>query len=87
MQDVTERLGQYVQVYTLYSSVRPFGVSTILGGVDESGANLYVVEPSGVFFVSHDTRSLLYRLLIWRRDTTELPWARADNSQRLSWKS
>ena len=49
---MTERLGQYVQIYTLYSSVRPFGVSTILGGVDKTGPNLYVVEPSGVFFVS-----------------------------------
>ena len=49
---MTERLGQYVQVYTLYSSVRPFGISTILGGVDKTGPNLYVVEPSGVFFVS-----------------------------------
>ena len=38
-------------MYTLYSSVRPFGVSTILGGVDKTGPNLYVVEPSGVFFV------------------------------------
>lgn len=50
---MTERLGQYVQVYTLYSSVRPFGISTILGGVDKTGPNLYVVEPSGVFFVSY----------------------------------
>ena len=39
-------------MYTLYSSVRPFGVSTVLGGVDKTGPNLYVVEPSGVFFVS-----------------------------------
>lgn len=39
-------------MYTLYSSVRPFGISTILGGVDKTGPNLYVVEPSGVFFVS-----------------------------------
>jgi len=53
VKDMTERLGQYVQVYTLYSSVRPFGVSTILGGVDKTGPNLYVVEPSGVFFGYH----------------------------------
>lgn len=45
-------------MYTLYSSVRPFGVSTILGGVDKTGPNLYVVEPSGVFFVRHCTPSL-----------------------------
>jgi len=44
------RLGLYVQAYTLYSSVRPFGISTILGAVDKDGPSLYVVEPSGVFF-------------------------------------
>ncbi|KAF9057728.1 20S proteasome subunit [Panaeolus papilionaceus] len=47
---IVDRLGLYVQAYTLYSSVRPFGISTILGGVDESGPSLFVVEPSGVFF-------------------------------------
>ena len=28
------RLGSYVQAYTLYSSVRPFGVTAIVGGWD-----------------------------------------------------
>ena len=28
------RLGSYVQAYTLYSSVRPFGVTSIVGGWD-----------------------------------------------------
>ena len=32
--------------------MRPFGISTILGTVDEDGPGLFVVEPSGVFFVS-----------------------------------
>ncbi|EEB90352.1 hypothetical protein MPER_11450 [Moniliophthora perniciosa FA553] len=32
---IADRLGSYMQVYTLYSSVRPFGISTIIGGVDE----------------------------------------------------
>ena len=27
-------MGSYVQVYTLYSSVRPFGVTSIVGGWD-----------------------------------------------------
>jgi 20S proteasome alpha/beta subunit len=48
---LVDRLGQYVQVYTLYSSVRPFGISTILAAVDKDGPSLYVVEPSGVFYV------------------------------------
>lgn len=41
----------YIQAYTLYSSVRPFGVSTILASVDKDGPQLYVVEPSGVYYV------------------------------------
>lgn len=40
-----------MQAYTLYSSVRPFGISTILGAIDKDGPSLFVVEPSGVFFV------------------------------------
>ncbi|KAF8222725.1 20S proteasome subunit [Tricholoma matsutake] len=47
---LADRLGLYVQAYTLYSSVRPFGISTILGAVDKDGPALYVVEPSGVFY-------------------------------------
>ncbi|KAL9106730.1 MAG: hypothetical protein Q9227_008299 [Pyrenula ochraceoflavens] len=31
------RLGGYVQVYTLNSGVRPFGITAILGGVDAGG--------------------------------------------------
>ena len=41
----------YIQAYTLYSSVRPFGVSTIVGGVDVNGPQLYIIEPSGISYV------------------------------------
>ena len=51
MQALADRLSLYVQAYTLYSSVRPFGCSTILGGVDKDGPSIYVLEPSGVFYV------------------------------------
>jgi 20S proteasome subunit alpha 7 len=51
MQALADRLSLYVQAYTLYSSVRPFGCSTILGGVDKDGPSIYVIEPSGVFYV------------------------------------
>lgn len=44
---LNSRLGSYAQAYTLYNSVRPFGVTTILGGVDEDGPHLYMIEPSG----------------------------------------
>lgn len=48
--DVADRLAQYVQAYTLYSNVRPYGVSTILGIMDKTGPKLYVIEPSGVYY-------------------------------------
>jgi 20S proteasome subunit alpha 7 len=51
VQALSDRLSLYVQAYTLYSSVRPFGCSTILGGVDKYGPSIYVIEPSGVFYV------------------------------------
>ncbi|KAJ7591257.1 N-terminal nucleophile aminohydrolase [Mycena floridula] len=50
---IVDRIALYVQAYTLYSSVRPFGISTILGSVDEDGPALYVVEPSGVYYGYH----------------------------------
>ena len=49
---MVDRVGLYVQAYTLYSSVRPFGCSTIIGGVDKTGPALFVIEPSGVSYVS-----------------------------------
>jgi 20S proteasome subunit alpha 7 len=75
---LANRMGSYVQAYTLYSSVRPFGVTAIVGGWDAevevpvdgqvgSGPNtgsggkkeggkhggpfLYMIEPSGLYWV------------------------------------
>ncbi|KAH9998415.1 20S proteasome subunit [Russula vinacea] len=53
LKDLSDRISLYVQAYTLYSSVRPFGCSTILGGVDKNGPSIYVIEPSGVFYGYH----------------------------------
>lgn len=47
---LAERVAGYIQSYTLYSSVRPFGVSTIIGTLDKTGPGLFVVEPSGVYY-------------------------------------
>jgi len=47
---IADRLGQYVQAYTLYSSVRPFGVGIIIGVLDKNGPGLYMIEPSGVYY-------------------------------------
>jgi 20S proteasome subunit alpha 7 len=40
----------YVQAYTLYSHVRPFGASVLLAVFDKSGPQIYAVEPSGVCY-------------------------------------
>eukprot|EP01130_Rhizamoeba_saxonica_P001353 TRINITY_DN11218_c0_g1_i1.p1 TRINITY_DN11218_c0_g1~~TRINITY_DN11218_c0_g1_i1.p1 ORF type:complete len:268 (+),score=68.41 TRINITY_DN11218_c0_g1_i1:36-806(+) len=45
---LNERLSAFVQMYTLYAHVRPFGSSVILGGYDGTGPQLYKIEPSGV---------------------------------------
>lgn len=51
-QMLADRLGGYCQAFTLYGSVRPFGLSSILGGIDKlSGPELYCIEPSGVYWV------------------------------------
>ena len=53
-QTLAERIALYVQAFTLYSSVRPFGTSTIVGGVDAvRGPQLFVVEHSGMFWGYH----------------------------------
>ena len=44
----------YVHAYTLYSAVRPFGCSFILGSYDQDdGPQLYMVDPSGISYVSY----------------------------------
>lgn len=75
---LANRLGSYVQAYTLYSSVRPFGITAIVGGWDSElergvdgevgsgpkggsggkakgtragGPGLYMIEPSGLYWV------------------------------------
>ncbi|KAI5950037.1 PRE10 [Candida margitis] len=45
--NLMDRMGIYVQNYTCYNSVRPFGVVSIVGGVDDDGPHLYMIEPSG----------------------------------------
>lgn len=51
VKSLAERMGLYVQAYTSYSSVRPFGVTAIIGGLDpQDGPVLYMIEPSGSCF-------------------------------------
>lgn len=75
---LANRLGGFVQAYTLYSSVRPFGITAIVGGWDSGaelevdgqvgsgpkigaggkvegtkagGPGLFMIEPSGLYWV------------------------------------
>lgn len=52
---LAERIGLYMHAHTLYWSVRPFGVSVLLGGVDThtQAPALYCIEPNGVCFKYH----------------------------------
>eukprot|EP00090_Calanus_glacialis_P009555 TRINITY_DN1793_c0_g1_i1.p1 TRINITY_DN1793_c0_g1~~TRINITY_DN1793_c0_g1_i1.p1 ORF type:complete len:256 (-),score=102.25 TRINITY_DN1793_c0_g1_i1:87-854(-) len=46
---LTQRVSSYMHAYTLYSSIRPFGATMMLGTWGkEDGAQLMMVEPSGV---------------------------------------
>jgi 20S proteasome alpha/beta subunit len=49
---LADRMGQFVQAYTLHGSVRPFGTTALFGLMDEfHGPQLYMIEPSGVYWV------------------------------------
>lgn len=90
---LASRMGGYVQAYTLYSSVRPFGVTAILGGWDSEaevgvdgevglgpkvgsggksevnvvkrgGPGLYMVEPSGLYWVRRTRREMATILMV-----------------------
>ncbi|PVF96462.1 putative PRE10-20S proteasome subunit C1 [Serendipita vermifera] len=53
LKNIVNRLSLFIQAYTLYSSVRPFGCSSILAAVDKNGPGLYVIEPSGISLGYH----------------------------------
>ena len=112
---LANRMGSYVQAYTLYSGVRPFGVTSIVGGWDaeielpvdgqvgsgpasgsggkQNGAKhggpfLYMIEPSGLYWVKdHAIPTCTMGINMAYRVTTAQRPARADRSQSLSWRS
>ena len=77
-QILAERLALYFQAYTLYSSVRPFGLSALVAGWDapasvegtdelverrsEGKPALYMVEPSGTFWASSSHSPSLWKI-------------------------
>ncbi|XP_057315783.1 proteasome subunit alpha type-3-like [Hydractinia symbiolongicarpus] len=51
---LADKVSGYVHAYTLYSAYRPFGASVFLSSHDKmSGPELYMIEPSGVFYGYH----------------------------------
>jgi proteasome alpha subunit len=44
---LSKRVGDVEQMYTQHGGVRPFGVSIIFGGVDNTGSRLFQTDPSG----------------------------------------
>jgi proteasome alpha subunit len=46
---LARRIGDMAQVYTQHAGVRPFGVSTILAGVDNTGSRILTTDPSGAY--------------------------------------
>lgn len=49
LEQLTNRLSSYMHNYTLYSAIRPFGATLLMGSWNkQKGAELYCIEPSGV---------------------------------------
>ena len=50
MLELTREIATVMQEFTQSGGVRPFGVSLLIGGVDDDGPQLYQVDPSGAYF-------------------------------------
>lgn len=49
LKQLNDRLSSYLHAYTLYSAVRPFGVSIIIAAwTAETGPEMYMIDPSGL---------------------------------------
>ncbi|UCE96987.1 MAG: archaeal proteasome endopeptidase complex subunit alpha [Candidatus Bathyarchaeota archaeon] len=46
---ISKRIGDIKQLYTQHAGVRPFGVSIIFGGIDNTGSRLFSTDPSGTY--------------------------------------
>lgn len=48
---LVERISMYIHAHTLYMSYRPFGVGVMVASVDDGVYNLYMIDPSGAYYV------------------------------------
>ncbi|MGC8584965.1 MAG: archaeal proteasome endopeptidase complex subunit alpha [Thermoplasmata archaeon] len=49
LESLVKKISDYIQQYTQYGGVRPFGTSLLIGGIDENEIGLYETEPSGAY--------------------------------------
>ena len=48
---LADRLALYLNAYTLYNSVRPFGsIEIVASHSEDEGYSLYMLEPSGMYY-------------------------------------
>ena len=48
--DIVKEVCSLKQMCTQSGGLRPFGVSMLIGGVDNTGINLYATDPTGIYF-------------------------------------
>ncbi|MEL9998598.1 MAG: archaeal proteasome endopeptidase complex subunit alpha [Thermoplasmata archaeon] len=49
VEPLVKKISDYVQQYTQYGGVRPFGTSLLVAGIDDTDVYLFETEPSGAF--------------------------------------
>jgi proteasome alpha subunit len=49
LKNLVENLCAYINLFSRYQSVRPFGVVMFIGGIDCKGPHLFITDPSGSF--------------------------------------
>ncbi|MCI4435119.1 MAG: archaeal proteasome endopeptidase complex subunit alpha [Thermoplasmata archaeon] len=49
VEPLVKKISDYVQQYTQYGGVRPFGTSLLIAGIDDTDIYLFETEPSGAF--------------------------------------
>lgn len=47
--ELVKRISNLKRIYTQYGGVRPFGVSFLIGGIDDFGTHLFETDPSGAY--------------------------------------
>jgi len=47
--ELVKRISNLKRIYTQYGGVRPFGVSFLIGGIDDFGIHLFETDPSGAY--------------------------------------